>query len=384
MPVHRLPISDDFERELKVISTRKNLSIDAVLQSFVDAGLRHEGIGWFGRLAKTIGVAIFIAAAVVAALALLSLPSVFIYTSNITSPDIMSRALHWVRIFIQLMLPWPFTIILLAWIFFSSPSAFRNLLDLFGLFRRFKFLGAEVELNEQTRQKIQMAASDISAAIETYRKRINDEVSRLSSWQQLDRTLANFVNDEIFKRFGRDKTAPNYRCTLYIADPVHEHQLYQVVDYYPKGGGAFRSFSQRYGIIGKVWRSEDGQIVGTLLKDVASGARQEEKISQIMQDWGMNAQEAERALEHPSYICFLLIHEKSKVGLIYMDSTEENAFQTEDESYVTARGNAGEKNTTKTGKEIMEELAETAGGSVAPRIAKILDSLASISLRIEV
>lgn len=118
----------------------------------------------------------------------------------------------------------------------------------------------------------------------------------------------------------------NFRCTVHIADPVHEGHLYQLLDYYPEGGGAFRSYSDRYGIIGKVWRSEQSQIVGNLLPNLPAETPREQMIAIITRDWGMTKREADRALKKPSYVCLLLEHENDKLGVLYMDSGKQEAF----------------------------------------------------------
>jgi hypothetical protein len=91
------------------------------------------------------------------------------------------NALHWIRVLAQSLFPWPATLIVIAAIFSGSASAFGNLLDLFGLFRKVRIFGAEVELNEQTKRKLQAAATDIAGAIGEYKERVNREVSRLGS-----------------------------------------------------------------------------------------------------------------------------------------------------------------------------------------------------------
>jgi putative methionine-R-sulfoxide reductase with GAF domain len=76
----------------------------------------------------------------------------------------------------------------------------------------------------------------------------------------------------------------------------------------------------------------------------------------------MNRREAESALKHRSYFCCPLIHENSKVGLLYMDSTEKNAF------------NEGSQ----------MAVLEKAMSVLAPLVSKTLDDLSAIALQIEV
>jgi hypothetical protein len=216
------------------------------------------------------------------------------------------------------MFPWPITIIVALWFLLGRPSAFTRLLDVFRMFRRVRILGTEIELNEETRSKIQSATSEITDALQEYQKRVNDEMKRLASRHQLDELFGSFVDKEIIERFTRERIGTEYRCTIHVPDPVSERRLCQLLDYYPKGGGAFRTFSERYGIIGKVWRTGDSEIVGTLFQGLPPDATPEQKIERIIRDWGMERREAERALDRPSYLCFLLEHDDMKLGVIYI------------------------------------------------------------------
>jgi hypothetical protein len=56
--------------------------------------------------------------------------------------------------------------------------------------------------------------------------------------------------------------AKGLRATIHINDVIFPDYLYQLVDYYPGDGGAHRRFSQRYGIIGRSWRSKTSHGTG--------------------------------------------------------------------------------------------------------------------------
>src|SRR5262249_55525434 len=150
-------------------------------------------------------------------------------------------------------------------------------------------------------------------------------------------------------------------------------RLYQMLDYYPKGEGSFRHFSNRYGIIGKVWRSGKSQQVGNLLDGLSADATQDEKIARIMQDWGMNRREAERAVERPSYICFLLEHHGTKVGLVYMDSKEKDAFAPSKHALID---DAEDTESDRSPESIMlERIKSSADDQLASKVVRILDDL---------
>ncbi|MFL5266596.1 MAG: hypothetical protein ACJ8AH_08375 [Stellaceae bacterium] len=360
------------------VAERRRVPTDELMVSFISGGVRRARSGWARRSL------LFVTGPIVTALVIVALFWVLPLAPRIPPPPTISvyliflTALHWMRVFFETLFPWPATFILIAAIFFGSRSAFGNLLDLFGLFRRVRFFGAEIELNEQTKRKLQAAASDISGAMSEYKTRVNIEVARLVSRHQLDRVVAQFVEDVALNEdpgsgaFGRKQVGAAYRCTIHIPDPVQEGYLYQLLNYYPGGGGAFRSYSDRYGIIGKVWRSEESQVVGNLLSDSGELTR-EQKIARITRDWGMTKHEAERSLRKPSYICFLLEHKGDKIGVLYMDSEKRDAW------VVPASGG----NVNMTEDQLDNSIRKKANEMLSPRVQRLLDELADVSLRID-
>jgi Histidine kinase-, DNA gyrase B-, and HSP90-like ATPase len=184
---------------------------------------------------------------------------------------------------------------------FASPYAFANLLDFVGMFRKLKFAGTEIELNERTKSKLLTATTEIQSAIKEYRTRVDREVSRLLSRHQLAARLAKYSDQVILARYGRANVGRGYRCTIHIPDPISDGNLYQLLDYHPEGTGQFRTFSERYGIIGKVWRTEKSLLFNHV-DDLPPNAPTEAKLENIMSNWGMNRREAERALSRPARI----------------------------------------------------------------------------------
>jgi hypothetical protein len=171
---------------------------------------------------------------------------------------------------------------------------------------------------------------------------------------------------------------------------------------YPTGSGHARTFSNRYGIIGKVWRTETAiwaddlfnpqtaheeradvtssgaEIPGSeekiiiaapglqilqLIEDVGSSMPtvREKEISAVMKDWGMNRREAETALKHRSYFCCPLVHDNIKVGLLFMDSTRKSAFKADGRN----------------------DVLKAADEALAPIIHKIIDDLSGVAIQIE-
>jgi hypothetical protein len=117
---------------------------------------------------------------------------------------------------------------------------------------------------------------------------------------------------------------------------VQLNRLYQFTEYYNKrgeqipGDRAGRTYSVRYGIIGRVWRSGVPEIEGELiskedhelLKNPSHGPI--EKF--IARRWGLTLAEALRVKEYNSYGALRLEIADNKVGLIFFDSKLANAF----------------------------------------------------------
>jgi hypothetical protein len=143
--------------------------------------------------------------------------------------------------------------------------------------------------------------------------------------------------------------------------------LYQLLDYHPAGGGQSRTFSERFGIIGKVWRTEKSLSFNHVDRQVNPGddqsadAPMDKKLENIMSNWGMSRREAEHAMSRPSSICMLLEHDGEKVGILYIDSDIPEAFPDTSETE-------------------LEELREKANTELAPILDEIIDELSSLRL----
>lgn len=140
---------------------------------------------------------------------------------------------------------------------------------------------------------------------------------------------------------GKATVAPRregLRGTVHVADIVFDRFLYQLIDYYPiprgGSGGSGRRFSQRYGIIGRAWRLEHSLGAGNALPPVSPNATapQKEEWEQktklrLIEQWGMFEEEA-NPVSHgrPSYLCVILRTEDGIQGLLFIDSSTENAF----------------------------------------------------------
>ena len=133
----------------------------------------------------------------------------------------------------------------------------------------------------------------------------------------------------------------DYRMTLYIPDLVFGDQLYQFTEYYDRMGDqvterkAGRTFSVRYGIIGRVWRSGVSEVEGQLLPKEERELLQREPTQGpiekfIARRWGLSLDEAIQIRSYNSYGAIRLEIAEVKVGEIFFYSKEVDAFGKEE------------------------------------------------------
>jgi hypothetical protein len=146
-----------------------------------------------------------------------------------------------------------------------------------------------------------------------------DEFERMADLQNVDRRLAAVVEKALVPRLASGKPS-GLRATVHVRDIVFKDYLYQLIDYYPAGAGAHRRFSQRYGIIGRSWRSGKSHGTGN-----AFGTKASE--DNLVEEWGMTRNETHGVLNtRPSCLSVLLRSGGIETGILYVDSTEHDAF----------------------------------------------------------
>lgn len=156
----------------------------------------------------------------------------------------------------------------------------------------------------------------IEGALGDLRKTITRELEAEVRARSLQRALGKVLQETQL----RDET--KFRATIHIQDPLFNDWLYQLLDYYPTGGGHGRSFSTRAGIIGKVWRT-----------DRFDTWRQEEGVPlrRLIQEWGMTPEEAARrqVSDETKGMMAIPLHDRADsrpIAVMYLDSTEPNLF----------------------------------------------------------
>jgi hypothetical protein len=188
------------------------------------------------------------------------------------------------------------------------------------------------------------AAKDLNIATETsfatFRKQASLEITRRTRALDIRALLERLIQDDsLTGKRGREvaqlREVAGFRCTLYIRDVLFEDTLYQLVDYYPLDGRVTsgRTFSIRYGIIGRAWRMQEH-----LGEKNAQSSHDE-----LVEQWGMTKEEAARITrQNPACICAILRGQATPssvnpdglpIALFFADSSEAGAFG-EDENAV--------------------------------------------------
>src|SRR5262249_2937571 len=135
------PATDD---ELRRQAQLRRMSSEDLAAAYVRSGISSAQRSRFRSWVKFLGACLLTAAVVLIGLRWLS-SSVY-WLPSIQFP--LDRLLHWARVFVLALVPWPITILIALWLIARSDSAFALFLGLFGFLRRVKLFGAEIEINE--------------------------------------------------------------------------------------------------------------------------------------------------------------------------------------------------------------------------------------------
>jgi hypothetical protein len=223
----------------------------------------------------------------------------------------------WFRFVLNLLLPWPLLVILLLLYLFLPTSAPVRIEALLRPFQSLKLFGQEFVLNPQ-------GGRNAEAAIDFYRKEVQAKLDTRVREMKLKAKHEQVVNNYVRKLIP-DFSAREIRSTIHIPDSLFAETLYQLVDYYPDqlDPGRGRTFSTRFGIIGKAWRLAQPQYapsVPTTQQDLILG-------------WGMTQEEAQKAAQkdRQSFGCVIIKDFGGRcLGVFYMDSPVKDAFGNED------------------------------------------------------
>ncbi|MGY4501623.1 hypothetical protein ACVWYH_005554 [Bradyrhizobium sp. GM24.11] len=207
---------------------------------------------------------------------------------------------------------WPLTLLLsLAFIAYNA-----RLGRIFGfgthLVKKVAAGGVEIEINSETVERVQR---QLHGTFDELVTDAADEYERMAEIQDIQTLLKNAIVANIPDR------PEGLRATIHVNDVIFPDYLYQLVDYYPVGGGAHRRFSQRYGIIGRSWRSKTSHGTG----DAFAGAGG--SVQALVENWGMTEDEAHGQVNaRPACLSVIVRHQSIPVGVLFIDSKQKDAF----------------------------------------------------------
>lgn len=229
--------------------------------------------------------------------------------------------ISWLQFFVGIS--WPLTILLSVLMFAFHPRLNR----LFGLtraIRKIKAAGVEMEINAEA---VDAVRAELRASTKDLVEKAKDEYDRMAKVMRISEHLEDVVVNavpRVLKECGVHTEPPNLRATIHVHDIVFSEYLYQLVDYFPTKRGAGRRFPQRYGIIGRSWRLGRSLGEGNAFE---SGKGEEQTL---IEEWGMTREDVRaRGKNQPAYLSVILngIREDEFAnGILYVDTTEANAF----------------------------------------------------------
>lgn len=214
---------------------------------------------------------------------------------------------------------WPAVVALAVVLLIATSGGRRLLAALPGRVSKVSAFGVELDLTAEVAKEVR---ESVKQSLDEYRQRINNEFDRQVETKQINELRIHVVEEgvrhAISERWMKEACRNDYRSTIHVRDVLYHDAMYQLLDYYPQGGGRSRTFSIRRGILGVSWRLPDDQIDGKV--PTAETA--------LIKNWAMTAQEAaEAARGRKSFACILLrAHESLPIGVLYFDSQIDEAF----------------------------------------------------------
>lgn len=206
------------------------------------------------------------------------------------------------------IITWPFVVLCGLLILMFVPSALRSVplstIDLFG---------TKLEFSKDKVDEVSLSAGEMFSGVG---KKIDAAFQLNTSRMELEDCFRRTM-EAIRAKIEPNSWPENFRATLHVVDIVYGETLYQLIDYFPRGGGKGRRKSIRFGIIGLAFRSEQDQLEPNL----------QTSRPDLIKGWGMTGHEAAYAGgKGEAFACFVLrapgsIH-SPLLGLLYMDAKE--------------------------------------------------------------
>jgi hypothetical protein len=241
----------------------------------------------------------------------------------------LGAGLQWLGAIIASLFPWP-AIVLAVVAVLASNSEIRQKVFQYMRAIRLKTLklgAAEFDLADATDSVKKVFASDVAITLRSYSATLNDVANDQVDNLNLTQLIQAYY--DAIKPYFENFPPEQFRLTTHIQDPLYRDYLYQLIDYYPVGGGRGRRLSIRYGIIGRCYRTRASFRIGKLLPegDQVKGGTQRSVIDAIASRWGVTIEEAIHIKDRPSYVALPLEQDNETFGVLYMDSTVEDAFK---------------------------------------------------------
>jgi hypothetical protein len=192
----------------------------------------------------------------------------------------------------------------------GAPERIKRLLEPVS---SFKFLGQEFVLTHPDQ-----VTSSAEATFRAYRSETKLKYDALVKELRIVALHERLVRDVLGPAIGGIEKAADFRSTVHVIDTLFAESYYQLIPYFPAGGGSGRSWSIRYGIVGRTWRQGRSNGEGDLKMSKAD----------LTGLWGMTEDEAEKAKQaRPSLLAVVLRDGTNKeVGVFFADSSTVNAF----------------------------------------------------------
>jgi hypothetical protein len=200
-------------------------------------------------------------------------------------------------------------------IVFLATSRGRALVSqAFGRVTRMSALGLELEFNPERARQIERT---LESKFDEYLAEELDEFDRIVRERGISR-LRDRLATECIEPLLIEAARQEFRCTLYVQDLIFDEGLYQLLDYFPTGGGRGRVITKRFGLVGRAFRAEESQT------DDEVPATTEGLVVQ----WGMTIDEALRAGKNRhSFSCVILKDSGGvPIGGVYVDAVPQKAF----------------------------------------------------------
>lgn len=214
---------------------------------------------------------------------------------------------------------WPLTVLIIAlsflvWITYST-AAKPFLLTLFGRIRRISAFGVEFDL---TPRAAVQTRTNVETGFDELRGKIKRQFDMLIDSESLNSKLLSVAENVVYPRLSSDDAKRSYRCTIHIQDILFEDALYQLLDYYPQGGGRGRTRSIRFGIIGRAARLNQSDIQS----DVTTNSEK------LIEAWSMTPGEVAIVGRDRRSFAAVPLYDSSRtlLGIFYVDARPSNAW----------------------------------------------------------